>query len=109
VAEKCSRKAFDLVSSLAVLKQELENGRGFEDEASVQANIAKSNTHELLEAGCITEEKHREIEDELEKVGFLSTMKKVEEARKAFKPIRKKVKEADLLEMARKGAPEWLK
>jgi len=107
MAEECPRKAFNLVSSLGVLKQELE--KGFADEASVQADMAKSATHELMEEGCISEEKHQEIEDELTRVGFLSTMKKVEEAEKEFEPIREKVEEVDLVEMARKGAPEWLK
>ena len=41
MAEKCSRKAFNLVSSLGVLKQELEKGLSL-DEASVQADMAKS-------------------------------------------------------------------
>jgi len=105
MAEKCPRKAFNLVSHLVVLGEELERGKDFADEASTQAGLAGITAHRLMEEGCITEEEEREIGKELHKIVDLTTLKKVKEAKDRYGPVKEKIEEADLREMAR----EWLK
>jgi len=106
MAEECPRKAFNLVSHLVACGEELKRGKDFADEASVEASLARTMAHELFEEGCITEEKYHEIEEELEEVSFLSTMRRIGKARDKYEPIKEKIEEADLREMARKWLEE---
>jgi len=106
VAEECPRKAFNLISHLVVLGEELERGKDFADEASTQAGLAGIISHRLKEEGCIAEEKEHEISKELDEITHLTTLKKVGEAKDRYEPIMEKVEEADLREMARKWMEE---
>jgi len=106
MAEECPRKAFNLISHLVVLGEELEKGKDFADEASVQAGMATLDAHKLMESGCITEEEEREIGKEFDEITELTTLKKIEEARDKYDPLKEKIEEAGLREMARKWLEE---
>jgi len=108
MAEKCGKKAFELLSNLAMVDDNLKKGKGFIDEAAEHASLAGVHLDELKDENCITEEKWKEIDDEIAKVSYLTTLKKLEESRTAFKPIREKIPE-NLIESAIEWAPKYIK
>jgi len=109
MAEKCSRKAFRLISSLDAIDRFLEKGKEYTEEASDQVSLAIDTEEELWNQECITEDTHEKLRFRLGLLGSSLLAEETEVAEEEMLDIVEEIKEADLAETAKEGIPPWLK